>query len=190
MGLIGISLAAFLAIQPSIAVLAPPGPPSVPVPQNPRKLFIVISVRPGVPQPQPPPDPSYFGVVGVDDAGRPLEGGHRYRVHFERDGVPPKSALWSLFALESDPFRPGPPAKGGMLGHRDRLHFNDDDSLDVYLQRTQPAGTPPRNWLRTPAGRFNLVAHVRFPGATEPSSEWKIPTVERLDRDRDSRTTR
>ena len=179
MGLIGLSLAALLAIQPSIAALAPPGPQAVPVPQHPRRLFIVISVRPAAPQ--PPPDPSYFGVVGVDDAGRPLEGGHRYRVHFERDRVPPKTAVWSLFALESDPFRAGPPVEGGMLGHRDRLHFNDDDSLDVYLQRAQPAAAQPRNWLRTPAGRFNLVAHVRFPGATEPSAEWKIPTVERLD---------
>jgi hypothetical protein len=180
MSLIGISLAALLAIQPAIRDSPQaPAPPPVSGPEAPRKLLILISVRAVVPEPQT--DPSYFGVVGVDDAGRPLEGAHRYRVHLERDDVPPKDALWSLLALETDPFSPGAHAQGGMLGHRDQLRYNDDRSLDVYLQRKPSLSMRGRNWLRTPAGRFNLVANVRWPGATEPSAEWKLPCVERLD---------
>jgi hypothetical protein len=186
MGWFAISLAALLSVHPSIRAMAPsgdiaklPDPPFGSAPHAPRKLFVVISVRPVVPEPQR--DPSYFGVIGVDGAGRPLDGKHRYRLHFERDGMPPRTAAWSLIALENDPFRPGPQAQGGILGHADRLQLNEDQSLDICLQRKPPPGAGVCNWLRTPPGRFNLVAHVRWPGAAEPDGDWKVPSIERRD---------
>lgn len=67
-----------------------------------------------------------------------------------------------------------------MVGRGTKLHFNPDGSLDLHLQQTQPEA-PRVNWVRTSAGAFNVLAHLRWRGAPSPRSDWKLPTVQRLD---------
>jgi len=190
MRFITIPLAALLFGQPSIRAIAPPvdvpqtprseQPPDALVPKGEKILVVIALIRPAiVPRPTPDAVPSYFGIVGVDDQGRPLDGSHRYRVHFSKAALPAADGRWSLTALENDPFR-SDAAETGMLGHRDVLHYNRDRSLDVYLQPVPPS-VRRGNWLRAPAGPFNLVAHVRWRSATGAKSDWKLPSVKRLD---------
>jgi hypothetical protein len=142
-----------------------------------RRFYVFVTVRP-VSLPKQP-DANYLGLVGVDHEGRALDGRHRYLVHFPPAELPPNDALWSLTALESDPFA-DPPKADGMIGCGAKLRFNADGSLDLYLQRTRPASVGV-NWVRTPAGSFNVLAHLRWPGAPHVPSDWRLPRVQRLD---------
>jgi Protein of unknown function (DUF1214) len=181
MTLIAISLAALLSRWPSIGVLGSNYRPSE-IPRSdrliePKPVVVIIAVlRP--PPPEPDSDPSHVELVGVDNQGRPLDGAHRYVVHFAKDALPPPDTRWSLTALENDPFGGG---AGGMLGRGDPLHYNADRSLDVYLQREPPSRGRRANWLRSPAGRFNLVAHLRCPVGGGTHTEWTVPGVKRSD---------
>jgi hypothetical protein len=67
--------------------------------------------------------------VGVDTDGRPLDGAHRYLLHFAKDELPPARTRWSLTALETDPFRDGPLGDDGILGRERDLHYNADTLL-------------------------------------------------------------
>jgi hypothetical protein len=185
MSLLAVALAASLlgpaslsAIRPTVSV--PSAADEHPAPKLPgqgRRFYIFVTIRPVSLLKEP--DASYIGVVGVDRGGRALDGRHHYLLHFAPTDLPPNDALWSLTALENDPFR-NPPKVDGMVGRGAKLHFNPDGSLDLHLQRTRPEA-PRVNWVRTPAGAFNVVAHVRWPGAPSPRSDWRLPSVQRLD---------
>jgi hypothetical protein len=185
---IAIALAALLVGPPAVhavAVTAPEIPSSevaphpIPLVLGKRLLVVIAVVR--QPPPQPPSDPSYLGLLGVDSDGRPLVGTHRYLLHFAKDALPPAGARWSLTALGTDPFRDGSRGSDGMLGLGDDLHYNPDQSLDIYLQHEPPAPGRRANWLRTPSAPFNLVAHVRWRNPTVVQPEWRVPSVKRLD---------
>lgn len=179
MTLITISLAAMLSRATSIGALSHPSLPEIPQSDRfvaPRPVVVMVTVlRP--PPPKPDSDPSYVGLVGVDSEGLPLDGAHRYVVHFRKDALPRAGARWSLTALETDPFRDS----GGIIGRGDRLRYNADRSLDVYLQHGPPPGAQRANWLRAPEGAFNLVAHVRSSARHGTRSAWTAPTVNRID---------
>jgi hypothetical protein len=183
-----IPLAALLFAEPAIRALPPPveRPPAAAEAHPggglaPRKLYLLIAVIPARPAPRVEEDPSYVGVLGVDADGRRLEGGHRYAIHFEKDEVPPSDSIWSLSALANDPFRPGAEREEGMVGKGDPLRYNADGSLDIRLDNGPPPASGPVNWLRTPAGPFNVVAHVRWPNRRTADDDWRMPSVRRLD---------
>ncbi|HET6469131.1 MAG TPA: DUF1254 domain-containing protein [Geminicoccaceae bacterium] len=123
----------------------------------------------------------------------PLDGSqHRYVVHFEADGLPPVDprAFWSvtlynrplenLFDNEIGRYALGIPAAQGHLPC-----FNDDGSLDLYIQAARPADDTSIefcNWLPAPEGEFLLLLRMYWPGpelfqATDP---WVPPAVQRL----------
>jgi hypothetical protein len=51
-----------------------------------------------------------------------------------------------------------------------------DGSLDVYLQRTAPAGHE-SNWLPAPAGYFKLMLRAYLPGRAVLDGEYHVPPV-------------
>jgi hypothetical protein len=185
---IAIALAALLLGAPEIVALPASGPeiprseggPYAIRQAGPKNLLIIISVVRRLPPQEPDSDPGYLGLLGVDSDGRPLDGKHRYLLHFAKDALPPATARWSLIALETDPFRDGSLGSDGMLGQGD-LRYNPDHSLDIYLQHERPGHGRRVNWLRIPSAPFNLVAHVRWPKQTVGESEWRVPSAKRLD---------
>jgi Protein of unknown function (DUF1214) len=186
---IAIALAALL-VGPSAVRASPVGIPETqwregaayPISQvSGKNLVVVIAVARRPPPAQTDSGPSYVGLLGVDSDGRPLDGAHRYLLHFTKDELPPVRARWSLTALETDPFRDGSRGSDGMLGQERDLHYNPDHSLDIYLQHEPPGPGRRANWLRIPSAPFNLVAHVRWPSPTVVERDWSVPSVKRLD---------
>lgn len=66
------------------------------------------------------------------------------------------------------------------IGDRDRLRFNDDGSLDVYVQQARPAEGQVTNWLPAPAGDFNLTLRLYWPRPEALSGGWTPPSVRRV----------
>jgi len=62
------------------------------------------------------------------------------------------------------------------VGGRSGLAPNADSSIDIYIQRTAPAGHE-SNWLPAPAGKFKLTLRAYLPGRAVLDSEYHVPPV-------------
>ena len=64
------------------------------------------------------------------------------------------------------------------LGDRDDLKFNEDGSLDLYIQTNKPSGDQTQNWLPIPSnGPFYLTLRLYWPKQEVLDGKWKIPFV-------------
>src|SRR5207302_7357373 len=95
-----------------------------------------------------------------DASGRQLMGGHHYRIHFTKTGLPPVDAFWWLSARPAAAFdrRRG-------LGDRCDLVPSRDGSLDLVVQHLPPDPALISNWLPAPAGRLSLNIRLYGPRA-------------------------
>ncbi len=127
-------------------------------------------------------DSAYY-MQTVDESGDLLDGSRNYRIHFDASDLPPygENAFWSvtlydseffLFANEFNRYNIGTVTEG--------LEFNDDGSLDLYLQAAIPEGHE-SNWLPTPSnGNFELTLRVYIPGPSILDGTYLPPPVMRL----------
>ena len=65
------------------------------------------------------------------------------------------------------------------VGSRSGLMPNADGSIDIYIQRTAPAGHE-SNWLPAPAGNFKLMLRAYLPGRAVLDGEYHVPPVKKV----------
>jgi len=128
------------------------------------------------------PEDAIYPSTRVDSTGLPLDGRHRYRLHFEANALPPVNAFWSVTAYGVDDFLIENPIHRYALGDRDALVYNTDGSLDLWIQSIPPQGAAKSNWLpvKTDAS-FLLNARLYWPKSAALQGGWGMPAVERLD---------
>ncbi len=117
-----------------------------------------------------------YWTTTVDSAGRRLSGRHDYVLHFPAGQLPPSDAFWSLTITDVAGFMVSNPINRYSVGSRSGLVPNADDSIDIYIQRTAPAGHE-SNWLPTPAGNFKLMLRAYLPGRAILDGEYHAPPV-------------
>ena len=127
------------------------------------------------------PADAIYPNTALDDKGEALNGSRRYRLHFAAGELPPARAFWSLTVYGLDDFVQDNPLHRHALGDRDRLAFNADGSLDLWLQAEAPDAARHSNWLpvQKDAG-FLLNARLYWPKAVALDGSWHMPVVERL----------
>ena len=116
--------------------------------------------------------------AGAD--GRPYDGTKSYVMHFERGMTPPVNGFWSLTMYDGQFFFVANPLNRYTLSPRNPLKYNDDGSLDLYLQHESPGKAKESNWLPAPAGRFILMLRMYWPKEAKPSildGTWNPPAV-------------
>jgi hypothetical protein len=128
------------------------------------------------------PADALYPNTALDDKGDALVGSRRYRLHFEAARLPPVQAFWSLTVYGLDDFVQDNPLHRYALGDRDKLAFNADGSLDIWLQSDAPDAARQSNWLpvQKDAG-FLLNARLYWPRAAALDGSWRMPAVERID---------
>jgi hypothetical protein len=128
------------------------------------------------------PADAVYPTARLDATGKPLEGKHRYRIHFNPAQGPPVNAFWSLTVYGDDDFVIDNPQQRYALGDRDPLIFNPDGSLDILLQADAPAENMRNNWLPIKLDRpFLLSARLYWPQMAILKGRWSMPGIERLD---------
>lgn len=127
-----------------------------------------------------PPEEAIYPMVAFDGNREPLTGAARYRLHFEKDELPPANAFWSLTMYGADQFFVANPLDRYAIGDRDKLDFNPDGSLDLYIQNASPGGDREANWLPAPTGPFTMNLRLYWPKREGLEGIWTPPAIEKM----------
>ena len=106
-----------------------------------------------------------------------LAGEARYVLHFEKAGLPPVDAFWSITVYDAE--------RGGFLhpNAHDRYRINNtlasrnaDGTVTITFKRACEATD--LNCLDVPAGRFEVVPRYYLPHAEIVAGVWTLPKIE------------
>ena len=95
------------------------------------------------------------------------ESGKKYVIHFKANEIPEVSAFWSLTMYHGElPYNlVANPINRYVISNRTPgIKFNDDGSLDIFIQHQQPSSTQVANWLPAPDGPFGMLLRAYGPG--------------------------
>ena len=120
-----------------------------------------------------------YWTTTVDSAGRTLNGQREYVLQFPAGQLPPNEAFWSLTMNDVVGYMVSNPIDRYSVGSRSGLVPNADGSIDIYIQRTAPAGHE-SNWLPAPAGNFKLMLRAYLPGRAILDGEYHVPPVKKV----------
>jgi hypothetical protein len=101
-------------------------------------------------------------------------------MRFEKGGMPPVEAFWSLTLYDTDFFFVPNPLDRYELSQRNTFVENPDGSVDLYIQAESPGEDKEANWLPAPKGKFVLVLRMYGPTTSSPSildGSWSPPPV-------------
>lgn len=127
------------------------------------------------------PEDAIYPLNVSDGDGKPLMGENRYVMHFDKDKLPPIDAFWSVTMYDAEGFPILNAINRYAIGDRDALHYNQDGSLDIYLQHKSPGKDKESNWLPSPkAGQLGVTMRLYAPKPQALSGEWSPPAVVRI----------
>lgn len=125
------------------------------------------------------PEDAVYPTLRADAEGQALTGANRYVLHFDKGQLPPVNAFWSLTLYNDRQFFAANPLNRYAIGDRDKLGFNKDGSLDLYVQNASPGKDKEANWLPAPAEGFNLVLRLYWPKAQVLDGSWVPPPLQK-----------
>lgn len=132
-----------------------------------------------------PAEASVYASTSTDSEGRSLSGAYKYVIHFEKNALPPirEDGYWSISVYTNDNLLYLIKNEIGRykLGTADEMHFNEDGSLDIFLQHERPAEERIDRWLPIGEGDFRLSLRVYLPEKSVIEGTWKPPFVTRVD---------
>ncbi len=127
------------------------------------------------------PKDAIYPTAFVDGAGNRLNGTHNYLLHFDKDQLPPVNAFWSITMYNAKSFLEKNEIDRFGLGDRDALTFNDDGSLDIYIQHAAPDKNKLANWLPSPPADFSLTMRLYWPKKSVLKGKWHPKVVQNTD---------
>jgi hypothetical protein len=126
------------------------------------------------------PEDAIYPVLLTDADGSPLDGANRYVIHMDADELPPVDAFWSVTMYDAAGFQVANEIDRYAIGDRDALRFNDDGSLDLYLQTDNPGPDRIDNWLPTTEGTLGVTMRLYRPRPEALMGDWNPPPVLRV----------
>ena len=125
------------------------------------------------------PEDAIYPLNLGDESGRPLDGGNKYILHFDKGGAPPVGAFWSVTLYDSEGFQVANSLNRFAVSSWMPFRYNVDGSLDLYFQNESPGRDNESNWLPAPKGAFNLTMRLYSPKADALTGKWNPPPVTR-----------
>lgn len=65
------------------------------------------------------------------------------------------------------------------INDRSEVQYNEDGSLDIYVQKEKPEEDKVSNWLPVNDGEFHLFLRIYSPTDTVLNGEWNAPTIKK-----------
>lgn len=127
-----------------------------------------------------PPEDAVYPLLAADSDGDPVTGDHDYVIHFDADALPPVDAFWSITMYDAEGFQVANELNRFAIGDRDSLRYNDDRSLDIYIQHENPGPERVDNWLPAPRGPVGVTMRLYAPRPEVITGGWSAPPVRRV----------
>jgi hypothetical protein len=131
------------------------------------------------------PQDAVYPTSMVDADGKPYDGANKYVMNFPKGQTPPAKGFWSLTMYDGDYFFVKNPLNRYTVSSRSDFKYNEDGSLDLYIQKDSPGKDKESNWLPAPEGKFILMLRLYWPQETKPSildGSWSPPGVKRVEK--------
>ncbi|CAG8645348.1 14562_t:CDS:1 [Cetraspora pellucida] len=137
------------------------------------------------------PEDAVYANSQFDSEGNPLSGKNKYTICFRREEMPPVRAFWSLTMYNTKQQFVANSISRYALGSRDieklddKLHFDEDGSLTLYLQNECP-GDPieKSNWLPAPNGENEnygtIIMRLYWPLDEVLFGKWIPPAIKKV----------
>jgi hypothetical protein len=126
------------------------------------------------------PEDAIVPSTYLDAGGHPLNGANKYVLHFDKGKAPPAEGFWSLAMYNDKHAFFANPLDRHAIGDRDKLKFNPDGSLDLYLQNEDPGKDRESNWLPAPKENFSVILRVYWPKQEMLDRNWIPPAIKRI----------
>lgn len=123
------------------------------------------------------PEDAVYPLAVSDAKGKTIDGKNNYVLHFKKDQLPPVTAFWSVTMYDQQGFQAANPLNRFAIGDRDKLKFNDDGSLDLYLQNESPGADKVSNWLPAPKGPLGVTMRLYGPRMSVLDGKWSPPGI-------------
>ena len=120
-------------------------------------------------------------VTHIDADENALNGANKYVLHFDKGKLPPVKGFWSLTMYNSKQAFIKNPINRYAIGDRNKMKFNADGSLDIYIQYESPGKDKESNWLPAPQEEFNLMLRFYWPDKSILDETWLPPAVKMVD---------
>lgn len=129
------------------------------------------------------PADAIYPLTRTDKKGDKLRAIHSYKLHFEKEDIPPVEAFWSITVYTDDGFTNPNDLNRATLSSWMPLKYNKDGSLDLIFSHDAPKKDMRNNWYPLPRfGVFNLTMRLYEPDLEMiKSGQWKPPAVERTE---------
>ena len=113
-----------------------------------------------------------------DGDGKPLDGANRYVLHLDEGQTPPANATWSVSMYDPQGYYVPNTIDRYNVAPWMPLAYNDDGSLDMYIQAASPGEKKGSNWLPAPAsGPFSLTVRIYWPTDAVLDGTYMLPPV-------------
>jgi hypothetical protein len=127
-----------------------------------------------------PQDVSY-PTAFLDGDEKPLDAANRYVLHFDKGQTPPTNVTWSVSMYDPQGYYVPNAINRYNLAAWMPLRYNDDGSLDLYIQSAPPGADKEGNWLPAPAsGPFNLTVRIFWPTQAVLDGSYKLPPIRKV----------
>lgn len=127
-----------------------------------------------------PPADAIYPMAIADADGEPLVGTKNYVLHFDKDEVPPVEAFWSITMYDEEGFQVANSLNRFAIGDRDDLKYNNDGSLDIYIQPKSPGKSKETNWLPSPDhGTLGVTMRLYAPKPEALDGMWVPPAIKK-----------
>lgn len=123
------------------------------------------------------PQDAVYPMARVDSKGEALDGKNRYQIRFTKDQIPPVKGFWSLTMYNNQQFFVANPINRYAIGNRDKLKFEKDGSLILYVQEASPGPDKASNWLPAPKDGFNVIMRLYWPKPSVINGKWAPPPI-------------
>ena len=126
---------------------------------------------------------AYYPETTFDAEGNELAGSeYAYILHFDADKLPPVKAFWSIsmYKLPEQLLVENEINRYVVSSATEGLKYNNDGSLDIYIQKDNPGKEKESNWLPAYDGKFslNFRLYMTLPEALNPL--YVPPAVQRV----------
>ena len=127
------------------------------------------------------PEEAVYTGTFVDSQGQNLTGTNSYVMHFDKGQTPPVNALWSLTMYDNASRLVDNPIDRYSISDRTPgIKFNEDGSLDIYIQHDNPGPDKESNWLPAPEGEFSMNLRLYVPQESVLNGEYQYPPVQKF----------